>query len=122
MDLEDLEGRLLGCSHERYDTVASNLEGMLDNHPLYHTRPSLGTNAQAKARGDEHGLAKQAYTDLYNSCQKVKLIVYNMERFAKGCVTVFCDLTGYDVKRVGAAHTPFYRRIPRRVGHNAAAP
>ena len=30
-----------------------------------------------------------------------------MERFARGCVTVFCDLTGYDIKKVGTAPTPF---------------
>ena len=36
MDPETLDGRFLGCSHERYDTVASKLEGMLDNHPVYH--------------------------------------------------------------------------------------
>ena len=53
MDPETLDGRFLGCSHERYDTVASKLEGMLENHPVYHTRPSLGSNPQAKVRGSE---------------------------------------------------------------------
>ena len=42
MDPEALDGRFLGCTHERYDTVASKLEGMLDNHPVYHPRPSFG--------------------------------------------------------------------------------
>ena len=51
MDPETLNGRFLGCTHERYDTVASKLEGMLDNHPVYHPRPSLGSNPQATARG-----------------------------------------------------------------------
>ena len=121
MDPEALDGRFLGCSHERYDTVASKLEGMLDNHPVYHPRPSLGSNPQAKARGSEHGLAKQAYTDLYSPSQKVKLVVYNMERFAQECVTVFCGLTGYDLKIVGTAPYAFYRRITRHVSHTAAA-
>ena len=48
------------------------LEGMLDN-PVYHTRPSLGSNPIAKSRGSENGLAKQAYTDLYKPSQEVKL-------------------------------------------------
>ncbi len=105
---ETSDGRFLGCSHERYDTVASKLEGMLDNHPIYHPRPSLGTNPLAKARGEEVGhTQRQAYTDMYNPNQKVKLVVYSMERFARDCVTVFCDLTGYDKGKVGTAPTPF---------------
>ena len=95
VDPETLDGRFLGCSHERYDTAASKLEDMLDNHPIYHPRPSPGTNPQAKARGEEVGHEKrQACTELYNPEQKVKLVACNMERFAKDCVTVFCDLTG----------------------------
>ena len=107
MDLETLDGHFLGRTHERYDTVASKLEGMLDNHPVYHPRPSLGSNPQAKARGNENGLAKQAYTDLYIPNPKVKLAVCNMGRFARGCATAFCDLTGYGIKKVGTAPTPF---------------
>ena len=80
---------------------------MLDNHPVYHPRPSLGSNPQAKARGNENEGAKQAYTDLHIPNQKAKFFVYNMERFAKECVTVFCDLTDYDIKKVGTAPTPF---------------
>ncbi len=72
MDPETLDGRFLGCTHERYDTVASKLEGMLDNHPVYHPRPSLGSNPQAKARGNENESARQAYTDLYNPNRKGK--------------------------------------------------
>ena len=108
MDPEALDGRFLGCSHERYDTVALKLEGMLDNHPIYHPRPSLGTNPLAKARGAEVGhTQRQAYTDMYNPNRKVKLAVYSMVRFARDCVTVFCDLTGYDKGKVGTAPTPF---------------
>ncbi len=63
MDPETLDGRFLGCSHERYDTVASKMEGVLDNHPIYHPRPSLGTNPLAKARGEEVGhTQRQALT------------------------------------------------------------
>ena len=108
MDPETLDGRFLGCSHERYDTVASKVEGMLDNHPIYHPRPSLGTNPLAKARGEELGHAqRQAYTDMYNPNRKIKLVVHNLERVARDCATVFCDLTGYDKGKVGAAPTPF---------------
>ncbi len=84
------------------------LEGMLDNRPIYYPRPSLATNPLAKARGEEGGHAqRQAYTDMYNPHQKVKLVAYNMERFARGCVAVFCGLTGYDVKKVGTAPYAF---------------
>ena len=30
-----------------------------------------------------------------------------MERFAKECITVLCDLTGYDRNKIGTAPTPF---------------
>ncbi len=30
-----------------------------------------------------------------------------MERFAKDCVSVFCELSGYDKPKVGAAPNPF---------------
>ena len=74
MDLETLDGRFPGCSHERYDTASSKLEGMLDNHPIYHPRPSLGAKPQAKTRDEKAGHEKrQAYTSLYNPNQQVKL-------------------------------------------------
>ena len=50
---------------------------------------------------------RHAYKGMYNPNQKVKLAVYNMEQFAKDCVSVFCDLTGYDRGKVGTAPTPF---------------
>ncbi len=96
MDPEPLDGRFLGCSHERYDTVASMLEDMLDNHPIWHLRPSLGATPQAKARGDEVGLEqRQAFPELYIPLQQVKLVVYIMYRFVKDSVTVFCVLIHY---------------------------
>ena len=42
MDPETLDGRFLRCSHERYTTTASKMQYLLDNHPLYHPRPSQG--------------------------------------------------------------------------------
>ena len=81
---------------------------MLDNHPVYHPRQSLGAKPQAKTRDEEAGHEKrQAYTNRYNPNHRVKLAAYNMERFAKECVTVFCDLTGVDKGKVGTAPTPF---------------
>ena len=52
MDPETLDGRFLGCLHERFDTVASKLEGMLDNHPIYHPRPTQWGN---KPTGESTG-------------------------------------------------------------------
>ena len=115
MDPETLDGRFLGCSHERYDTVASKFEGMLDNHPIYHPRPSLGTNPQAKARGEDAGHEqRQAYKHMYNPNQKVKAFVYNMERFAK-------DLLHRLRQRKGRNGTnPSCRRIQGPASRNAA--
>ena len=81
---------------------------MLDKQQIYQPRPPLGTNPHAKARGEEVGhTQRQAYTDMYHPDRKVKSAVYNMERFARNYFTVFCDLTGYDKGKVGAAPTPF---------------
>ena len=38
MDPETLDGRFLGCVHERFTTPARNVMSMLDNHPSYHPR------------------------------------------------------------------------------------
>ena len=43
---------------------------------------------------------------LYDPNRKVELVVYNMERFAKDCVTAFCELSGYPKAKVGTAPTP----------------
>ena len=32
--------------------------------------------------------------------------VHNMEEFAKECVRVFCEFTGYDRTKVGSSRTP----------------
>ena len=42
MDPETLDGRFLGCSHERYEATASQLSWMLDNHPIYDPIPLTG--------------------------------------------------------------------------------
>ena len=44
---------------------------------------------------------------LYDPNRKVELVIYNMERFAKDCVSVFCELSGYAKTKVGTAPTPF---------------
>ena len=44
---------------------------------------------------------------IYDPRQKVEVVVYNMERFAKDCVTVFCELSGYASAKGGTAPTPF---------------
>ena len=46
-------------------------------------------------------------TKIYDPSKKFEVAVYNMERFAKDCVNVFCELSGYSRDRVGAAPTPF---------------
>ena len=39
MDPETLDGRFLGCSHERFTTTASQVQYLLDYNPFYHPRP-----------------------------------------------------------------------------------
>ena len=51
MDPEALDGRFLGCSHERFDAVASQLGWMLDNHPVYHPRPTPGGQTRLRRQG-----------------------------------------------------------------------
>ena len=45
-------------------------------------------------------------TKIYDPNKKVEVVVYNMERFAKDCVNVFCELSGYSKDKVGTAPTP----------------
>ena len=42
MDPETVDGRFLGCSHERFTTTAKHVHTILDNHPAYHPRPKYG--------------------------------------------------------------------------------
>ena len=44
---------------------------------------------------------------MYDPKRKVEVVSYNMERFAKDCVSVFCELSGYPEANVGTAPTPF---------------
>ena len=44
---------------------------------------------------------------LYDPNRKVEVVSYNMERFAKDCVTVFFELSGCEKAKVGSAPTPF---------------
>ena len=44
---------------------------------------------------------------LYDPKRQVEVVSYNMERFAKDCVTAFCELSGYPKAKVGTAPTPF---------------
>jgi hypothetical protein len=48
MDPEALDGRFLGCSHERFTTTARNVIPMLDNHPSYHPRQKQGAHLRRK--------------------------------------------------------------------------
>ncbi len=43
----------------------------------------------------------------FDPMRKVEVVVYIMDRFATHCITVFCDLTGYDRNKIGTAPTPF---------------
>ena len=42
MDPETIDGRFLGCSHERFTTSVKNVSSLLDQHPLYHPRQKQG--------------------------------------------------------------------------------
>ena len=89
MDLETVDGRFLGCSHERFTTTAKQVHEMLDNHPEHHPRAKQGGAAVASGTKD----AVPPVASLYDPNRKVEVVAYNMERFAKDCVTVFCELS-----------------------------
>ena len=44
MDAENLDGRFLGCTHERYTATAVEVLALLSNHPLYHPRTKGGAS------------------------------------------------------------------------------
>ena len=60
MDPEALDGRSLGCSHERFTTTAEQMQDLLDSHPLYHPRPSQGGKPQSAGAGSAS--QEEAYT------------------------------------------------------------
>ena len=103
MDPETADGRCLGCSHERFTTTAKHVHEMLGNHPEYHPRAKQGGAAVASGAKD----AVPPVARLYDPNRKVEVVSYNMERFAKDCVTVICELSGYEKAKVGSAPTPF---------------
>ena len=79
MDAENLDGRFLGCTHERYTTTAVNVQGLLNNHPLYHPRTKGGASLT-----DEESVDAAAYkAQRFDPKRKVEVVVYNMERFAQ---------------------------------------
>ena len=93
MDPETVDGRFLWCSHERFTTAAKHVHTILDNHPASEVSVPKG--------------AKPVYVGrLYDPERKVQVVSYDMERFAKGCVTAFCELSGYALNKVGTAPTP----------------
>ena len=49
MDPDAVDGRFLGCSHERFVTSARNVSSLLDQHPLYHPRQKQGGVSSAPA-------------------------------------------------------------------------
>ena len=104
MDPETLDGRFLGCSHERFTTSAGRVSDILDIHPGYHPRPKQGGVALASKEGAD---PTAEIAKLYDPKRKVEVVSYNMERFAKDCVTAFCELSGYPKAKVGTAPTPF---------------
>ena len=104
MDPETMDGRFLGCSHERFTTSAGRVSDILDSHPGYHPRPKQGGVALASKEGAD---PTAEIAKLYDPKRKVEVVSYNMERFAKDCVTAFCELSGYPKAKVGTAPTPF---------------
>ncbi len=104
MDPETVDGRFLGCSHERFVTSARNVSSLLDQHPLHHPRQKQVCVSSATA-GTATSVAPVARC--YDPNKKVSVVAYNMERFAQGCVDVFCELSGYAKNKLGTAPTPF---------------
>ena len=116
MDPETVDGRFLGCSHERFTTTAKQVRHLLDNHPLYHPRPLRKAGESPTQVGAPKGASVKApkvpaevvhVPRLYDPARKVEVVVYNMERSAQDCVTAFCDLSRYAKAKVGTAPTPF---------------
>ena len=68
-------------------------------------RPAHGSAAAAKTSGTVPKV--EPLKRLYDPSRKVKVVSYNMERFAQDCVTAFCELSGYAPTKGGAAPTPF---------------
>ncbi len=50
MDPETLDGRFLGCSHERFTTSVRNVSSLLDQHPGYHPRQKQGVRRRRQLR------------------------------------------------------------------------
>ena len=104
MDPETLDGRFLGCSHERFTTSAGRVSDILHSHPGYHPRPKQGGVALASKEGAD---PTAEIAKLHDPKRRVEVVSYNMERFAKDCVTAFCELSGYLKAKVGTAPTQF---------------
>ncbi len=104
MDPETLDGRFLGCSHERFTTSAGLVRDILDSHPGYHPRPKQGGVALPSQEGTDP-TAKVA--KLYDPKRKAEVVSYNMERFAKDCVSVFCEILRCPKAKFGTAPSPF---------------
>ncbi len=86
MDRETVDGSVVGCSHERFTTTAGRVSDILASHPGYHPRPKQGGVALASKEGAD---PTAEIAKLYDPKRKVEVVSYNMERFAKDCVTAF---------------------------------
>ncbi len=105
MDPETLDGRFLGCSHERFTTSVSSVSWLLDQHPEYHPRQKQGGALSASA--ETRLPVATSVARIYDPKKTVSVVSYNMERFAVDCVSVFCELSGWDKNKIGTAPTPF---------------
>ena len=92
MDPETIDGRFLGCSHERFTTSVKNVTSLLDQHPLYHPRQKQGGVSSELSETASPAVAPVAR--IYDKNKNVTVVSYNMERFAEDCVNVFCELSG----------------------------
>ncbi len=81
MDPETVDGRFLGCSHERFTTSARNVNSLLDNHPFYHPRQKQGCVSSAKAVTSS---AVALVAKIYDPDKKVSVVVYSMEKVRPG--------------------------------------
>ena len=105
---ETTDGRFLGCVHGRYVTTVSKVRELLGSQPLLHPRPlGNGTherpNLDVRASGDSEG---NMFRNI-KSDKNAPVTKYTMEEFARECVRVFCELTGYGRARVGTSPTPY---------------
>ena len=92
-DPETLDGRCLGCSHERFATTAQQVHTILDNHPVYHPRQKQrGASAQTQKEGEEN--THDGSYKLYDPNRKIRKSIFTNRKIGK--IAYFLRFCGKD--------------------------